>query len=68
MKKYADKGRKPFEFQVGDKVLLKMTPQIWRKFRSEQIHRGLIPKYVGPFEIIKRVGAVAYKLKLPKRL
>ena len=68
MKKYADKGRRPFEFQVGDKVLLKLTPQIWRKFRNEQIHRGLIPKYDGLFEIVKRVGVVAYKLKLPERL
>ena len=68
MKKYADKGRRPLEFQVRDKVLLKLTPQIWKKFRSEAIHRGLIPKYDGPFEIVKRVGVVAYKLKLPKRL
>jgi len=31
-------------------------------------HRGLVPRYDGPFEIIKKVGAVAYRLKLPKRL
>ena len=68
MKKYADKGRRPFEFQVGDKVLLKLTLQIWRKFRSEAIHRGLIPKYDAPFEIIKRIGVVAYKFKLLERL
>ena len=68
MKKYADKGRRPLEFQVGDKVLLKLTPQIWRKFRSESVHKALIPKYDGPFEIVKRVGAVDYKLKFPKRL
>ena len=68
MKKYADKGRRPLEFQVGDKVLLKLTPQIWKKFISESVHQGLIPKYDGPFEIVKRVSAVAYKLKLPERL
>jgi len=68
MKKYAYKGRRPLEFQVGDKVLLKLTPQIWRKFRSESVHRGLIPKYDGHFEVVKRVGAIAYKLKLPERL
>ena len=68
MKKYADKGRRPLEFQVGDKVLLKLTPQIWKKFISESVHRGLIPKYDGPFEIVKRVSVVAYKLKLPERL
>ena len=49
MKKYANKGRRPLEFQVGDKVLLKLTLQSWRKFRSKAIHRGLIPKYDGPF-------------------
>ena len=68
MKKYADKGRRPLEFQVRDKVMLKLTPQIWRKFRSESVHRGLIPKYDGPFEVVKRVGIVAYKLKLPEKL
>ena len=49
-------------------MLLKMTLQIWRKLKSKAIHKGLIPKYDGPFETIKRVGVVAYKLKLPKRL
>ena len=53
MKKYADKGRRPLEFQVGDKVLLKLTPQIWRKFRSESVHRGLIPNHDGHFEVVK---------------
>ena len=68
MKKFVDKGRRPLEFQVGDKVLLKLTPQIWKKFRSESMHQGLIPKYDGPFEIVKRVGTIAYKLKLLERL
>ena len=68
MKKDADKRRRLLKFQVGDKVLLKLTPQIWRKFRSEVIHKSLISKYDGPFEIVKIVGAVAYKLKLPERL
>ncbi|XP_075674950.1 uncharacterized protein LOC142644162 [Castanea sativa] len=67
MKKSTDKGRRPLKFQVGDRVLLKLTPQIWRKFKSEAIHQGLVPKYDGPFEVVKRVGVVAYKLKLPKR-
>ena len=49
-------------------MLLKLTQQIWRKIRSEVIHKSLIPKYDGPFEIVKIVGAMAYKLKLPKRL
>ena len=68
MKKYADKGRRPLEFKEGEKVLLKLTPQIWLKIRNKQFQRGLIPKYDGPFEIVKRIGNVAYKLKLPERL
>ena len=49
-------------------MLLKLTQQIWRKIRSEVIHKSLIPKYDGPFEIVKIVGVVAYQLKLPERL
>ncbi|KAG8638589.1 hypothetical protein MANES_14G045351v8, partial [Manihot esculenta] len=41
---------------------------IWKKISSKTVHRGLIPKYDGPFEIVAKVGKVAYKLKLPERL
>ena len=56
MKKYADRDRRPLEFQVGNKVLLKLTPHIWKKISSNTRQRGLIPKYDGLFEAIKRVG------------
>jgi hypothetical protein len=68
MKKGADASRRPLEFNVGDAVLLKLTPQIWKKIKSKIVHRGLVPKYDGPFEVVKRVGNVAYRLKLPERL
>ena len=68
MKKYADQHRRALEFQIGDKVLLKLTPQILKKVSSKTRHRGLIPKFEGPFEVIKKVGEVAYMLKLPERL
>ena len=68
MKKYADRNRRPVEFQVGDQVLLKLTPQIWKKVSTKTRHISLIPKYDGPFEVLKRVGQVAYRLKLPDRL
>ena len=68
MKKYADRNRRLLEFQVGDQVLLKLTPQIWKKVSSKTRQRSLIPKYDGPFEVLQRVGQVAYRLKLPNRL
>ena len=51
-----------------DKVLLKLTPQILKKVSSKTQQRGLIPKFEGPFEVIKKVGEVTYMLKLPERL
>lgn len=68
MKKYADKGRRDVEFQVGERVLLKLTPQIWKKISAKTVHRGLVPRYDGPFEVMTKVGKVAYRLKLPDRL
>ena len=68
MKKYADQHRRALKFQIGDKVLLKLTPQILKKVSSKTRQRGLIPKFEGPFEVIKKVGEVAYMLKLPERL
>ena len=68
MKKYADQHCRSVEFNVGDKVLLKLTPQIWKQIVSKTGHRGLIPKYDGPFEVVKRVSEVAYRLKLPEKL
>lgn len=58
MKKYVDRHRSALEL-VGDKVLLKLTPQIWKKISSKMIHHELISKYDGPFEVIERVGEVA---------
>ena len=68
MKKYADQHRGALEFQIEDKVLLKLTPQILKKVSSKTRQRGLIPKFEGPFEVIKKVGEVTYMLKLPERL
>ncbi|GJV77756.1 putative reverse transcriptase domain-containing protein [Tanacetum coccineum] len=63
---YANVRRKPLEFQVGDRVMLKVSPQKG-VIRFEK--RGkLNPQYIVPFKILKRIGPVAYKLELPEEL
>ncbi|GJR92477.1 hypothetical protein Tco_0264651 [Tanacetum coccineum] len=64
-KSYADKQRKPLEFSVGDHVLLKVSPWKGVGFRKKG---KLAPRFVGPFEITKRIGLVAYRLRLPQEL
>ncbi|GJT51940.1 hypothetical protein Tco_0978097 [Tanacetum coccineum] len=65
-KSYADKRRKPLEFEVGDIVLLKVSPGkgVIRFGKKGK----LASRYVGPFEILERVGLVAYRLRLPEEL
>ncbi|GKA18487.1 putative reverse transcriptase domain-containing protein, partial [Tanacetum coccineum] len=65
-KSYADKRRKPLEFSVGDYVLLKVSS--WKGVACFEKKGKLAPRFVGPFEIIKIVGLVAYRLDLPEEL
>ncbi|GJT05900.1 putative reverse transcriptase domain-containing protein [Tanacetum coccineum] len=65
-KSYADNRRKPLEFEVGDQVLLKVLP--WKGVIRFGKKGKLAPRYVGPFEILERIGPVAYRLRLPKEL
>ncbi|GJU81881.1 putative reverse transcriptase domain-containing protein [Tanacetum coccineum] len=65
-KSYADVRRKPLEFQVGDKVMLKVSP--WKGVIRFGKRGKLNPRYIGPFKIIAKVGTVAYRLELPERL
>ncbi|GJY88944.1 hypothetical protein Tco_0503572 [Tanacetum coccineum] len=65
-KSYADLKRKLMEFQVGDKVMLKVSP--WKGVVRFGKRGKLNPRYVGPFKVLKKVGAVAYKLELPQEL
>nr|GEZ95602.1 putative reverse transcriptase domain-containing protein [Tanacetum cinerariifolium] len=65
-KTYADLKRKPMEFQVGDKVMLKVSP--WKGVVRFGKREKLNPRYVGPFKVLKRIRDVAYKLDLPEEL
>nr|GFA70830.1 putative reverse transcriptase domain-containing protein [Tanacetum cinerariifolium] len=65
-KSYADLKCKPMEFQVGDKVMLKVSP--WKRVVRFGKRGKLNPRYVGPFKVLERIGDVAYKLNLPEEL
>ena len=65
-KSYADNQRKDLEFEVGDMVFLKVTP--WKGVIRFGKRDKLSPRYIGPYQIIERIGPVAYKLNLPDEL
>ena len=65
-KSYADPKRRNVEFQVGDYVFLRVSP--WKGVRRFRKKGKLSPRFVGPFEILERIGQVAYRLALPPAL
>ncbi|GJZ66350.1 hypothetical protein Tco_0623046 [Tanacetum coccineum] len=65
-KSYMILKRKPMEFQVGDRVMLKVSP--WKGVVRFGKRGKLNPRYVGPFKVLEKVGSVAYKLELPQEL
>nr|GFB68451.1 putative reverse transcriptase domain-containing protein [Tanacetum cinerariifolium] len=65
-KSYANVRRKPLEFQVGDKVMLKVSP--WKGVVQFGKQGKLNPRYIGPFKVLAKVGTVAYILELPQQL
>ncbi|WVZ53030.1 hypothetical protein U9M48_004021 [Paspalum notatum var. saurae] len=64
MKKQADKGHSEREFQVGDLVFLKLQPYVQSSL-APRANQKLAFKFFGPYQILSRVGSVAYKLQLP---
>lgn len=65
-KSYANRRRKPLEFQEGDNVFLRVTPTtgVGRALKSNK----LTPKFIGPYQILRRVGSLAYQIALPPNL
>ncbi|XP_073152499.1 uncharacterized protein [Henckelia pumila] len=65
-KSYADQQRRDLEFEVGDHVFLKVSP--WKGIIRFGKKGKLSPRYIGPFEILEKVGARAYQVALPPNL
>ena len=65
-KSYPDRRQQPLEFKVGDHVFLKVTHK--RGVVKFGKQGKLSPKYIGPFEVLEKVGAVPYRLVLPPNL
>ncbi|GJR75506.1 putative reverse transcriptase domain-containing protein [Tanacetum coccineum] len=65
-KSYTDRRRKPLEFQVGDKVMLKISS--WKGVICFKKRGKLNPRHIGPFKVLAKVGTVAYRLELPDQL
>ena len=65
-KSYADRRRRPLEFKVGDHVFLKVMPK--RGVVRFGKRGKLVLRYIGPFEVLERMGTIAYRLVLPPSL
>ena len=65
-KSYADIKRKYIRYEISEKVFLKVSP--WKKVMRFGKKGKLSPRFIGPYEVIKKVGPVAYHLALPPEL
>ena len=63
---YADNRHRDLQFEIGDRVFLKISP--WKGVLRFGKRGKISPIYIGPYEIVIKVGPVAYKLKLPPEL
>nr|GEY34174.1 putative reverse transcriptase domain-containing protein [Tanacetum cinerariifolium] len=63
-KSYVDLKRNPMEFEIGDRVMLKVSQ--WKEVVRFSKQRKLNPRYVRPFKVLAKVGKVAYRMELPQ--
>jgi len=65
-KSYVDQQRKPLEFAAGERIFLRVAPTkgVGRTIKSMK----LSPKFVGPYQILRNIGPVAYEIVLPPQL
>ena len=64
-KNYHDKGKAVREYQIGDKVYLKVSPT--KGVQRFGVRGKLAPRYIGPYEVTEICGPVAYRIRLPDR-
>ncbi|XP_074346838.1 uncharacterized protein LOC141685643 [Apium graveolens] len=65
-RKYTDPRRKDVECEIGETILLKVSP--WKRIARFGKRGKLSPRFVGPFEILGKVGKVSYELALPPQM
>ena len=65
-KSYAENRRRDLQFEIGDRVFLKISP--WKGVLRFGKRGKINPRYIGPYEIVSKVGPIAYRLKLPPEL
>ena len=65
-KSYGDIRRKDIRYEIGEKVFLKVSP--WKKVMRFWENGKLSLRFIGPYEVIEKVGPVAYRLNLPPEL